>query len=350
MGLLFFSKNPDKFFDRAWIELVWHKDISGKNFKEVYFKGPLHKQLREVLAFITANIITQQVIKISNVAEPDRFFNFPFDAVEEVLSNAVYHKSYEIGSPIEVQVFPDSITILSHPGPVPPVNAKVLASHQRIIAREYRNRRVEDFLKELELTEGRGTGLPTIYGAMEGNGSPMPTFETDELNYFLVTLPINPNFTSATASTHVDTTQGNQASNQAHTQIKPLTINNIKDIIAFIIQDTTQVSNRVNIQANNQAEEKIAFQVRTIVEQEIHNRVEEILENTTNWINRKDLFNALNLSNQSLYLKKYLDPLLAIRWLMLEYPDKPTHPFQRYKITPAGERILILLKPKTMSK
>ena len=56
------------------------------------------------------------------------------------LSNAVYHRSYEIGSPIEVQVFPDSMTILSHPGPVPLVNAKVLASQRRIIAREYRNR------------------------------------------------------------------------------------------------------------------------------------------------------------------------------------------------------------------
>ena len=119
-------------------------------------------------------------MKLKGKAEADRFFNFPYNAIEEVLSNAVYHKSYELGSPIEVQVFPDKITVLSHPGSVPPVNAEILATQKQIIAREYRNRRIGDFLKELRLTEGRGTGFPTIYDAMADNGSPKPTFDTDE--------------------------------------------------------------------------------------------------------------------------------------------------------------------------
>lgn len=42
---------------------------------------------------------------------------------------------------------------------------------------------------ELHLTEGRGTGFPTIYNAMEANGSPEPSFETDDTTYVLVTLP-----------------------------------------------------------------------------------------------------------------------------------------------------------------
>jgi ATP-dependent DNA helicase RecG len=40
-GLLFFSKQPEEFFPYAWIELVWHRDESGKNFSAYYFKGPL---------------------------------------------------------------------------------------------------------------------------------------------------------------------------------------------------------------------------------------------------------------------------------------------------------------------
>ncbi len=80
---------------------------------------------------------------------------------------------------IEVQIWQDKIEILSFPGPVPPVNAKILAENKRIVARDYRNRRVGDFLKELHLTEGRGTGIPTIRRAMERNGSPEPIFETD---------------------------------------------------------------------------------------------------------------------------------------------------------------------------
>jgi ATP-dependent DNA helicase RecG len=49
VGLLFFCKEPEQFFPRCWIELVWHKDGSGRNFSEKYFKGPLHIHLRAVL-------------------------------------------------------------------------------------------------------------------------------------------------------------------------------------------------------------------------------------------------------------------------------------------------------------
>ena len=190
VGLLFFSRNPEKFFPRSWIEVVWHKDGSGQQFEEYYFKGCLQKQLRNALNFIQTNIITEKVIKQKDKAEALRFYNFPYAAIEEALSNAVYHKSYEQQSPIEVQIWPDKIEILSLPGPVPPVDVNVLKSKRRIVAREYRNRRIGDFLKELQLTEGRGTGFPAIYDALEANGSPKPVFETDDdSTYFLTTIP-----------------------------------------------------------------------------------------------------------------------------------------------------------------
>jgi len=48
-------------------------------------------------------------------------------------------------------------------------------------------------LKELQLTEGRATGFPKIYDAMKRNGSPEPTFETDDdRTYFLAVLPVHP--------------------------------------------------------------------------------------------------------------------------------------------------------------
>lgn len=188
-GVLFFCRAPEKFLDRCWIELVWHKDFTSTNFIEKYFKGPLHMQLRSVLDFIQNNIIEEVTEKLPDQAEANRYFNFPFRALEEALSNAVYHKSYEIGAPIEIQVWPDKIEILSYPGPVPPVDVQLRQHQKRIVARDYRNRRIGDFLKELRLTEGRGTGFPTIYRAMDINGSPEPTFDTDEdCTYFLTVL------------------------------------------------------------------------------------------------------------------------------------------------------------------
>jgi ATP-dependent DNA helicase RecG len=120
--------------------------------------------------------------------------NFPFEALEEAIVNAFYHRSYEHENPIEINVWPDKIEILSFPGPLPPIDNKML-KHRRIVARNYRNRRIGDFLKELRLTEGRATGFPTIYSAMEKNGSPKPVFETDdEKTYFLTVLPVHPSF------------------------------------------------------------------------------------------------------------------------------------------------------------
>lgn len=37
-------------------------------------------------------------------------------------------------------------------------------------ARRYRNRRLGDFLKELDLSEGRATGIPTIQDELRKNG------------------------------------------------------------------------------------------------------------------------------------------------------------------------------------
>ena len=65
----------------------------------------------------------------------------------------------------------------------------------RFLSRRYRNRRVGEFLKELEMTEGRGTGIPKILLEIQKNGSPDPIFHTDDHStFFLVESPIHPVF------------------------------------------------------------------------------------------------------------------------------------------------------------
>ena len=61
------------------------------------------------------------------------------------------------------------------------------------VGRRYRNRRIGEFLKELDLTEGRSTGIPKILREMAANGSPAPEFDSDEdRTYYLVRLPVHP--------------------------------------------------------------------------------------------------------------------------------------------------------------
>jgi ATP-dependent DNA helicase RecG len=325
-GLLFFSKEPERFFSRPWIELVWHESASGRKFKEYYFKGPLHKQLRDALSFLKTNIIAEQIVKRPDRAEADRFYNFPYEAVEETLANSIFHKSYEIGSPIEVQVWPDKIQVLSFPGPVPPVNAHALKSNRIIFAREYRNRRIGDFLKELHLTEGRGTGFPTIYDAMENNGSPAPIFETDDQTYVLVTLPAHELFQASV-----------QEIDQVGVVVNSQTISSIEDIFAIIDQVGVQVSDEESVQVSDQ--------VVSIVSNEIGPYTIDILNDIRiNPKPRRILLEDIGLTNHTKNKEKIIDPLLKVGWIAYTIPENPRNRNQRYKLTESGKRLLALIK------
>ena len=156
--------------------------------------GPLHEQLRAALRYIRNTIITEQVVKSPDKAEVERFFNYPYAAVEEALSNAVYHKAYDEREPIEVRVEKDMIEIISHPGPDRSVTLDGLRTF-KVKSRRYRNRRIGEFLKELHLTEGRNTGFKKILDALRQNGSPLPEFETNEAHdYFIARLFVREGF------------------------------------------------------------------------------------------------------------------------------------------------------------
>ena len=75
------------------------------------FLGPLDRQLRDLLSYIKNYIIKEKMIKFPDQAETVRIFNLPHAAVEESLSNAVYHKSYQTGERITVIVTSDRMEI-----------------------------------------------------------------------------------------------------------------------------------------------------------------------------------------------------------------------------------------------
>ena len=112
-------------------------------------------------------------------------------AIEEAIVNAVYHKNYQIREPIEIRILPDKIEIINYGGPDRSV--KIEDINKGIIrSRRYRNSRIGDFFKEIDLCEAKGTGIPTIKQQMKNNNSPEPIFETDDdRTFFIATLPMN---------------------------------------------------------------------------------------------------------------------------------------------------------------
>jgi ATP-dependent DNA helicase RecG len=108
-GLLFFNREPHLFFPRAWIQLAIHQDELGRSFVSQIFKGPLHYQIEQCLSYLKAHVLRKSTVKVPGQAAANVFENWPFEVLEEVVVNAVYHKSYQDQKPIEIQVFPDRI-------------------------------------------------------------------------------------------------------------------------------------------------------------------------------------------------------------------------------------------------
>ncbi len=135
IALMMFNEEPHHFFPYAQIELV-HFRNDEDIFTEKIFHGPLNFQIKETLRFISNMILQEKVIKIPGQAEAVRIFNYPYEAIEEAVVNAVYHKSYEIREPIEIRIYSDRIIILNYPGPDKSIRQKDIESG-KIISRRY---------------------------------------------------------------------------------------------------------------------------------------------------------------------------------------------------------------------
>lgn len=196
VALLFFTNSPDQYLPGAKMEIAqFGDDAGGDLIEEKYLKGPIHHQIRQSLDYLNS-LSSTMVRKVSGVAEVNRTVAFPYEAMEEAIVNAYYHRGYE-GSPhpVIVYLYPDRMEITSYPGPVPGMKMDYLQPGKSIPPLPNRNRRIGEFLKELRLAEGRGTGIPKIFRKMKENNSPVPIFDFDEeRTYFRVILPAHPQY------------------------------------------------------------------------------------------------------------------------------------------------------------
>ncbi len=288
VGLMFFNEKPSHFFPQTQIDIVhFPEGPDADAFTEKTFKGPLHIILQDALSHLQSMVIEEKVIKYPDRPEADRFFNYPFPAIEEALCNAVYHRSYEIREPIEVRVLPDSITIGSFPGPDRSIRDQDMREF-RLLSRRYRNRRVGEFLKELEMTEGRGTGIPKMLHEIKKNGSPAPIFHTDvDRTFFLVEFPVHPVFAEALKKKGV-------------------------------AEVTTEVKRLMNVITGDHS--------------------------------RKELQEMLRLKNAEHFRKAYLLPAIDARLVEMTLPDKPKSRLQRYRLTENGLAVQKLLMGEIRAK
>jgi ATP-dependent DNA helicase RecG len=165
------------------------------------------------------------------------------------------------------------------------------------VTRRYRNRRIGEFLKELNLTEGRGTGIPKILRAIQKNGSPLPVFETDDdRTYFVARFPIHPKaphrITKEDSAEHKRPRHQSQYQSQYQSDKQPLSTR-----ICLYLAQTTDAS-------------------------------------------ISDISEHLGQKRVSGQLKVVLKDLMTEAIIEYTMPDKPQSRLQRYRLTAKGKEWL----------
>ena len=169
-----FAEHPEKFIPGSYIELIRFNTKEAEasdDFIEKTFTGPIWKQVQDALDYINTNVIEEKVVKLQGQAESERFF----------------HKSYREQETVEIRIYVDSIQILNYPGLEKWINLERFAEG-RIKGRKYRNRRIGELFKEIDLSEKKGTGIPKILRELKKNGSPGPEFDMDDDRTYLNTI------------------------------------------------------------------------------------------------------------------------------------------------------------------
>lgn len=340
VAAMMFCEHPEKFFPATQVDIVLFPEGSIENpdiLVEVpKIVGPIPKMISEALSYLRTNVIKKRISKPDDKEKSDKAYNYPYQAFEEAVVNALYHRDYQEREPVEITIEPTHIDILSYSGPDRSITTEAIKAAQRLKARRYRNRRLGDFLKELDLTEGRATGIPTIQKSLRENGSDKAVIDTDEdRTYFLMTIPcredmINSNRLETSTEAHSDLDTRllqilGQSFVKVQTSIYQCNITNKSQLLQIL----EQLSVKVWDKAKKYIDKSLLCQYT----------IELIEYLNINPSTIKEIIGFINHPDGIEFRRKILNPLIELGYVAMTNPDKPTSSKQKYTLTDSGKEL-----------
>ncbi|WP_045877094.1 ATP-binding protein [Pseudofrankia sp. DC12] len=155
-------------------------------------EGPAPILLAEVFDVLYARMSRSGIVE--GIGREDHW-EYPLEALREILVNAVAHRDYSPmsrGTRIHVEMYPDRLEVVSPGGLFGPVTIDRLGDESIASAR---NRVLVDILENVRfhrdrraLCEGRATGIPTVLNSLRQAGLVPPRFK-DNISDFRVIVP-----------------------------------------------------------------------------------------------------------------------------------------------------------------
>lgn len=174
-GILLFGKDPRRFVRGTEITAVrFAGETMGDTFTRDDISGTLPEQIRRAETFLHDTL--RKGVTLSSTMARSEQYEYPLEAVRELVVNAVAHRDYSIhGDGIRLYIFKDRMEITSPgrlPGPVTVANIKD--------ERFSRNPALVQVLADLRYIERLGYGVDRVIELTRQHGLPEPVFsETD---------------------------------------------------------------------------------------------------------------------------------------------------------------------------
>ena len=339
-AIMMFCEHPERFFPVTQVDIVLFPEGSINNpdlmIEVPKIVGPIPKIINDTLSYLRTHVIKKKIIKPADTEKSDKIFNYPYQAFEEAVVNALYHRDYQEREPVEITVEPTHVDILSYAGPDRSISSEAIKAARKLKARRYRNRRLGDFLKELDLTEGRATGIPTIQKALRDNGSMAATIETDEdRTYFLLTIPCRHGFEEEEVPA-VSKEQRYTLDNELGHRLGQISVQVEEAVNQCIIKEKMELGQILG-----------QMFVQVWEKSRSGNNVQELISNTIdllcllkeNDLSANVLSESLSFESTKELKRKIILPLIKLGYVTMTYPDKPTSAKQTYRLTEKGKSL-----------
>ena len=169
-GILFFSKQPEKFFSTSKVICVNYQTNEKLNIldKKVFDNGIINN-IQAVMNYVKKHIDVEFIIK---KLEREEVSQYPEESVRESIINAIMHRNYlDDSEDILIEVFRNKLAVSNPGGLVKGLNPKEFGRKSRT-----RNSLIANLLLRTGYVEKLGTGINRIKHALRKAGLPEPLF------------------------------------------------------------------------------------------------------------------------------------------------------------------------------
>ena len=318
-AVLLFHPKPERFVTGAYVKIGFFGESATDLKYQDEVNGPLLQQVEGTIGLLTTKYM-QAAISYEGIQRVEEY-PYPEKALREAVVNAIAHKDYSSGNPIQIHVFPDRLQIWNE-GQIPVEWSleKFLGKHTSQPA----NPDIANTFFRAGFIEQWGRGIALILSECEAHGIVKPSFTYDfhglEVEF-------------------QDKSRAAFIAENFLSLLNPVIEPEIFDDIVSSVQEDHLRKAAIAKMTEKEIGELVAL-ARKLEPKSL--KIITVLKKNAS-LKRKDVLESIQVTNQTKNAKRYLEPLIDSNIVTPTLSDHPKSNYRQYLLTENGEKLALLL-------